>query len=956
MNPSMAPVPHIAPPGPDRQPDQTPQLSSNIGPVGLDARRANDHSEPAPLRPEPTKDATAAGHQSPRPSGPQVPAFGYVPGPLPAPRSAKEAPPDERNPSALFFTQAKVSRPDRSPQMLVQPPTGPKAHRMDRSPDFRPLDGTRQQEDISRAARASTHLSDRSPPTAPAAMVKRDSIPGPGDFHGPGRRESMATSPTFARLPPPAPRALSRDPSISPRMQSSIIPTGPRAYQQRPGASPRGPGKGSKPWVRSTFPRGPSVSNTPAKKEVEEQHDLPCIDNRMQLARQRSPNAPEGPENAKAVAQEAAKPASPSSGSMQLPIRSSSPPVPTVEEVPVEEQAPELGQDGSARIPDFGTSSDDEDEEHVVFNQEYLEERKRIFEKDMQSLRAEMPPPPLEDPVIVSLLLKIQFLGMLAHGEVPAPVPESLPSVELEDTLDVAGQERVVTFAPQIAHPTKPEPQPETLIPPLKSQPEIAIDSLPFLSSGPPTPLSDLDILHENISRQECFKETLLGELSQRQKEIAKKNAALREEYMSIYKPWRLLVWEMDRSKSQKPMTPGPASPPAPTVPATPVSHPEGREGRRYKGNSELDFLNALRASEISAQEELERRRTKMATARPDLTREAVIPDMLERHEQIACVYKDVNNEVEADQAMAVFGFLPPPNDFTEEEHEIFTNAFMAHPKKWGKIAESLPGRTFQQCIIHYYLTKEEIKYKAKLNKRWSRKRNRTKSSRPKSNALIADLGVVKPDFDGEEEPAPVTDTGRPRRAAAPTFGDSNEAEGTGTARRAQAGKDGEVIEKPPSRRGGRTAGTRGQRRGRVIQAESRTQVPSPQGNPPLAAAPKIELGGDGMVEPVLPRDGEVMEKDIHQSLPRSRAGRGRAKEGMYVFDTAEAETVMQSKQPETGYGSLQPTSYWSVPEQRDFPRLLAHFGRDFEGISNFMKTKTTVMVCAPITSPCLHF
>jgi hypothetical protein len=68
----------------------------------------------------------------------------------------------------------------------------------------------------------------------------------------------------------------------------------------------------------------------------------------------------------------------------------------------------------------------------------------------------------------------------------------------------------------------------------------------------------------------------------------------------------------------------------------------------------------------------------------------------------------------------------------------------------------------------------------------------------------------------------------------------------------------------------------------------------------------------------------------------------------MNVFETTEAEPIMAPKPSETGYGSLQPTSYWSVPEQRDFPRLLAHFGRDFEGISNFMKTKTTVMVSKP--------
>ncbi|KAJ5827300.1 hypothetical protein N7447_004063 [Penicillium robsamsonii] len=65
-----------------------------------------------------------------------------------------------------------------------------------------------------------------------------------------------------------------------------------------------------------------------------------------------------------------------------------------------------------------------------------------------------------------------------------------------------------------------------------------------------------------------------------------------------------------------------------------------------------------------------------------------------------------------------------------------------------------------------------------------------------------------------------------------------------------------------------------------------------------------------------------------------------RAKEGMDVFD-ASAST----KKPDVGYGSLEPTRCWSVPEQRDFKMMLSHFGRDFEGISKFMKTKTTVMV-----------
>ncbi|KAJ5597148.1 hypothetical protein N7450_003606 [Penicillium hetheringtonii] len=864
---------------------------------------------------------------------PQVPAFGFVSAPIPAVPTPK-GPPEGRTGSDASI-QAEKDRTDAPP---VQPPTGPKA---DRRGSAHQIDSARPHEEPIRNARASTHVSDRSPPTAPAAMAKRDSISGPTDPIGPGKSSSITSSPTLSRLPQPAPLTSSKEPSTSPRMSTSNIPTAPRAYHQRQAPSPRGLNKGNKPWVRRSFSRGPSVPLAPPKKESEERETVhPAEDEKPHQEERIASPEPVSQKGSDKAVTEPVKLTSPISPSMRLPIRSSPPPVPTVEEGPVSEPE-KLEKGNTAPIPDF--QSTDEEEENAVFDQEYLEERKRIFEKDMQALRAELPPSPLEDPTIISLLLRIQLLGKIAQEEIPEQLSEPLPSVEDEEPTaksPVQVNERAVSFAPM----KEPEPVPQTFVPSVVSRDEVTIDSLPFLNSGPPTPISDLEVTHENVAHQELFEETFRKELSRQQKQIAKKNAALREEYMSYYKPWRLDIWQMDRKKNKKPMTPGPASPPALSLPTTPAPIPEGREGRRYKGNSELDFLNALKASEISAQEELERRRTKMATARPDLSREAIIPDMLEPREKKARIYKDVNNTIDVDHAMDVFGFLPPPNDFTKEEHVIFTDAFMAHPKRWGKIAESLPGRDYRQCIVHYYLTKEEIKYKAKLNKRWSRRgRGKAKSTRPKSNALIADLGVVKPDLDGEDETPQITETGRPRRAAAPTFGDSNDTESTAPPRRGQTGKDGEPVERTTtSRRGGR-GGARTQRRTKTGQQDPKAQG-APPGNPPLVALSNPESGIDTPTEIAPPIGREAIEKDSMPLNSRARPGRGRAKEGMYVFESTETEPVMAPKQAETGYGSLQPTSYWSVPEQRDFPRLLAHFGRDFEGISNFMKTKTTVM------------
>ncbi|KAJ5466559.1 hypothetical protein N7539_009515 [Penicillium diatomitis] len=979
-------------------PDLLSRKSSVIsGPPATEIRRESVRPDPAPVRLEPSKDGAASGQKSPPPSGPQVPAFGSVSTSTPPVGPAKAGSFEER---ASIDSKAQVDK-DCLP---FSPPTGPKAERSQSSHTgetrAHSFEVNSRHDDSVRVARLPVQLSDRSPPTAPAAMAKRESFPFGTDHSASGRPSLHTTSPTFTRLPPPAPRALSRDPSISPRMQTSNIPTGPRAYQKRPSLSPRGGGaKGIKGWGRSPFGRNQSVVGPQPKKEQDESDGKAPVSGFSQkdtLNHAQNHAQPTSQDLAPATdtTSEPLESTPPRTGSVDLPLRVSPQAVTKPEPMPQEEKQPgrssvENEGQGPVDVPRKEPheehaevtpqseimekvtampvdEEEEEEEEKVVFTKEYLEERKQKFEKDMQSLRAEMPLSPLEDPAIINLLLKIQLLGKVAHDHEAQEAVKSLPSAE--------GKEASSTEIPEVEVPTTVptsvgdglDSAPITVAHQISSHEEdMIVDSLPFLHSGPPTPISDIDSSLASNMPQQHLNDFVRKALIRRQKEVAQKNAALREEYISHYKRWRLEVWEMDRLKEKKPMTPGPVSPPAPPVPTPPTAVSENREGRRYKGNSELDFLNALKASEISAQEELERRRTRMATAQPDLAREAIIPDMLEPRQAKAGIFKDVNNTVDSNDAMKVFGFLPPPNDFTPEEHQLFTDAFMAYPKKWGKIAESLPGRDFRQCIIHYYLTKEEIKYKAKLNKRWSRRgRGKARSTRPKSNALIADLGVVKPDFDGDEEqPPPVTDTGRPRRAAAPTFGDSNDSEGAiANSRRGQYVKDAESTEKPAARRGGRAAGARSQRRGaKVVPQEPKSQPSTPQGSstpappvlpahpaPPVPPAPKIESGMDVLVEAALPPEKELVEKEKEPPAPapRPKASRGRAKDGIYVFESTETDpSVSTPKTSETGYGSLQPTSYWSVPEQRDFPRLLAHFGRDFEGISTFMKTKTTVMV-----------
>jgi hypothetical protein len=96
----------------------------------------------------------------------------------------------------------------------------------------------------------------------------------------------------------------------------------------------------------------------------------------------------------------------------------------------------------------------------------------------------------------------------------------------------------------------------------------------------------------------------------------------------------------------------------------------------------------------------------------------------------------------------------------------------------------------------------------------------------------------------------------------------------------------------------------------------------------------------------------EQSDRDGEDPAPRLKPSRTRTKENAYALESPDSESAIKPTQ-ETGYGSLQPTSYWSVTEVREFPILLGHFGKDFEGISNFMKTKTPVMVSSSFFYSC---
>ena len=410
----------------------------------------------------------------------------------------------------------------------------------------------------------------------------------------------------------------------------------------------------------------------------------------------------------------------------------------------------------------------------------------------------------------------------------------------------------------------------------------------------------------------------------------------------------------------------------------TPEPKPEGRgTGRRFA--TERDLERVLQAS-MREDEERKEREQRAQKEKYRSEKEAVIPDMYWDAEQRAkAQYTDRSGYTPQDKLVAAWRVLPPVNNFTEAESELFEKRYLELPKQWGKVAEVIPNRDFGTCIQYYYLMKKDLNLKEKLKKQ-PKRRKKGGRGKQRSSALVSELG------NGEQEGEETQDTGdngerrRPRRAAAPTWGfeqpatDSENATPAGTPGRRSAaasarGEQGEKVD-----------GRKGRRRNAKDKEAKATKA-----NQTLAAAPTPPAGrgrsrSGSRVPPnvefqvPMPSDPSRMpavfeqpatHSGIHNAFPVQQqpppgVERPKTLASSSITDVMAAPslrpepppppqpsvTTFNMSQSQTERKApTQASSYWSVSEANDFPHLLRAFGSDWTSIAAHMGSKTAVMV-----------
>ena len=991
-----------------------------IGSVDRDSEKGDVYPKRAEI------DRYESRTASPPPQAPPVPAFGSIP-PQRASTSIQGPPPKEElrrdtspliHPSRLKLLDPSIEAPSAPKSHILNiAPTGPKAQQATEKWQLNEAPDTLRRVFDNDGDRFGFQRQVFAPPANPAAkevgfeqvrnISKRflqgetspvrsfiPSTPSSSESTQPSIRKAVEEQGRNGNAPSTVGSALHFRPhpgDMSNQSSPIKIPTGPRAervpasIRQQASSTMRGPsirgpsmmptrgGRGGATWSwvnpSRNPPRGPSIMNTvPTRRDSvgEERAKVgpPSTESaESAIEKWRRNNAPSGARSARA---ETEKHQDTSSSNLSPDTRGKA-----FSNTAIKVEEPGTGDlKSSLMIQDQENEEDESDEAGAAEGQMDLDEEdfaeaEKKFNRDVQALEAKRPLTPRSNPVLLELLEELDALAsaleektkMTGSEEPPAaqPVPLGLPSPKPED-----GEE--MDFKRESGSPSLS----------VKARPQTPlVENLPFLASGPPTPFSQIESLQEDLQRQDAV-EALLSQKLTRQRQIQEaENNEARDTFERLYKLWRESVEAFEDSRRAEDaigvsVTPDDVTLVAPTPPVV---------GRRGKIISELDMQEVIRVSqETAAKEERARREREQPvyesaeTFNPE--REAEVPEMLSREEKDASMFTDTNTLVDREIALQALEFIPKKDDFTFEEHETFLYNYLLYPKRFGIIADALQGRDFRDCVQHYYSTKLSVKYKEhEIAFMKTRKGKKIAASmrgqmRPRSTGLISSFDGM---MDYNTQTVALTEKGRPRRAAAPTFGDTVESEPTPAvtpARRGAAGKDnlnGNMSAEKPANKRTKTAPAK-EKGGRKGKAPLLAAAPGPSPQKGL-----IEDVRGLSREPQLEPEQRLEDIEGAQALAGLNAGqlyntpvyRAGSLEGwsaeqqaaMNVIDPMQKHSqhfLQDQPHPPQAKPGGQPatSSYWSVPEIEDLKNYLSHFGTNWQAIANTMKTKTHTMVC----------
>ncbi|KAK1057945.1 hypothetical protein LTR74_013790 [Friedmanniomyces endolithicus] len=488
-------------------------------------------------------------------------------------------------------------------------------------------------------------------------------------------------------------------------------------------------------------------------------------------------------------------------------------------------------------------------------------------------------------------------------------------------------------------------------------RPSPEVISLPYLAKEPHD-FQDAEALRDTIRRQEESKSTVIAALDcKADHDFANENEA-DANFDAAFTQWRQQCEEFDRLREEQErlerhmsVEPGPEMLP----PVAPSINPIAEGRRLHKNSSEYEIEQVIKQSEATARVEQERNERESRKLQADMEKEAKVADQQNEESFKRNMFVDVNRLRDPDTLTLVYSYEPQPDTFTVDEQQLFTAAFKETPKKWGEISSLLVGRTYRDCIHHYYANKWDGRFRdnrTKKLKAGGRRGRGGKTTRGRGGGAMADMAGVEEIL----PPQSMSESGRPRRAAAPTTFGEKEVEskaaliGPSPAKKlgpaAKLDANGEaVMEKPVKRR--KVAGEKPGRKAKAPQQPYAALAAAPIASPNkqfLQAVPTKEdhTRAQNFEEAALLASLQLGQNNLLPTMESQTVYHHEEYAPSLVSPEELARMKAAGQPPGSRSGA---SSYWSVPEQQDFVKYIAHFGTDFAAIANHMGTKTQTMI-----------
>jgi serine/arginine repetitive matrix protein 2 len=553
--------------------------------------------------------------------------------------------------------------------------------------------------------------------------------------------------------------------------------------------------------------------------------------------------------------------------------------------------------------------------------------------------------------------------------ELPLPDhPPPQPEMALAETVD---------SPPEISHDDEPTPNEQLETPPKTKEEEKTpsdthlaspdFSCLPYLAQRPLTPLSDPD--HEIDASDEEVKSLLLQRLQEIETDQMGDQNNLRSQFAEHYRPWKRTTDEIQKVKDdaeandaallaeQNRMDVDPQEAPSEAPQYAAALLTPGAE-RRRNHTSAYDLDRVLEESRIAEEKRVAKQQREEQDRVASAEREATIPVMFSNEELALRIFKDTSLLRKAEDALRVFEYAPPVDTFTEEEDRQFRDEYdQGNTKMWHKIADAV-GRTTKECINHYYATKWDQPYK----------RQKGKGGKPLKGRKKGQARRIETELTPQDTTIGLTETGRPRRAAAPTFSKNEKAKpedgdtDTTTTKKGANSKTGDTAvgeekvgrgrkpakEKQPRKARGQPlaskAGPSPQKMAKEKLPKDKMPVPEPMilgGEMPMPPQ-QPSYNQERMMMPVLiPPQTAFVDSQIAVLHTKPDL----APPTVTLPTATIAASVTERPRSHSQSQRQGPSSYWSVPEEAEFKECLKYYGTDFTAIANHMGKKTPVMV-----------